>query len=214
MTTLAPWGRRLRSVASASWQALDFTRRLLLNLLLLALLGAGLWGLLRPDAPVPGPRTALVLAPQGPLVEQRSSPALRERALAGGQGQPQVLLREWVAALDAAARDDRIGHAVLLLDDLGNTGLPVLREAAAAVQRFKAAGKPVYAWASLLDQSAYFLAAHASQTWVDPMGAVFVEGYGRHRTYYRELLDKAGIRAHVLRAGSYKNAMETFAARK
>jgi protease-4 len=44
------------------------------------------------------------------------------------------------------------------------------------------------------------------------MGAVIVDGYGRWRSYYKDLLDRVGISANVIRAGKFKNAAETFAA--
>ena len=209
-STLSMIGRGLRR----AWGWLDATRRALLNLLLLLLLGALVWALVRPAAPSLKAKTALVLNIKGTVVEQRAGLGVREQVLgrAQGQGNEQTPLRDVVAVLDAAARDDKISHALLMLDDFGGAGLPTLREMALAVDRFKAAGKPVYAWGSDFEQRQYFLAAHASELWLHPMGSVLVEGYGRRRTYYKDLFDKVGITANVMRAGKYKNAAETFAA--
>jgi protease-4 len=90
--------------------------------------------------------------------------------------------------------------------------LPSLREVAAALQRFQAAGKTVVAWGAAYDQRGYYLAAHAQQVWLHPMGSLEVQGYGRLRSYYKDLFDKVGVTAHVIRAGQYKNAQETFSA--
>ena len=207
---LSTVGRGLRG----AWRWLDFTRRALLNLVLLLLLGALLWALLRPGAPTLEDKTALVLNISGSVVEQRSAVNLREQVLGQAQGQDseQTRLRDVLAVLDAAAKDPKISHAVLMLDGLSGTGMVTLREMAAAIDRFKAGGKPVYAWGSDYDQRQFFLAAHATEVWLHPMGSVMVEGFGRYRTYYKDLLDKVGITANVLRAGKYKNAAETFAA--
>ena len=62
------------------------------------------------------------------------------------------------------------------------------------------------------DQRAYFLAAHADEIYLHPMGAVLIEGYGRRRNYYRDALDRLGVAVNVVRAGRYKNALETFVA--
>ena len=207
---LSTAGRGLRG----AWRWLDATRRALLNLLLLLLLGALLWALLRPGAPALQDKTALVLDISGTVVEQRSAVNLREQVLgqARGQDSEQTRLRDVLAVLDAAAKDDKISHALLMLDGFGGAGLPTLREVASAIERFKASGKPVYAWGSDFDQRQYFLAAHATEVWLHPMGSVLVEGFGRHRTYYKDLFDKVGISANVLRAGKFKNAAETYAA--
>ncbi|MBX3634965.1 MAG: signal peptide peptidase SppA [Rubrivivax sp.] len=210
--------RLLRPVAAtlgALWSALDFTRRALLNLLLLALLLGAAWLWWKSSPPALQPKTALVIDLAGPVLEQRTGnegalDRLRRLARLGEPQQGSWRLRDVLAALDAAARDERITHAVLLLDDFGGAGLPVLREVAAALQRFKAAGKPVYAWGSAYDQRSYYLAAQASEVWLHPMGGVLIEGFGRHRNYYRDLFDKVGVRAQVLRVGQYKNAAEIY----
>jgi protease-4 len=195
------------------WWFLDITRRSLLNLLLLGLLLALAWALLKPGAPALQPRTALVLDLAGPVVEQRTGSA-RDAALKQLQGEDhdQTRLRDVLAVLDAAAKDESITHALLALDGLGEAGLPTLREIGAALERFKAAGKPVYAWGSDYEQRQYYLAARASEIWLHPMGSVLVEGYGRYRNYYKDLFDRVGVTAHVIRAGKYKNAGETFSA--
>lgn len=201
------------SAARGLWWLLEASRRALLNLLLLALvLGLG-WLLLRPIAPALLPKTALVLNLSGPVVEQYSG-GVRDTALKQLQGEAtaQVRLRDVLAVLDAAAKDDKIAHAVLMLDEFAGGGLPTLRELAAAIERFKAAGKPVYAWGSQYDQRQYYLAAHASEAWVHPMGAVYIEGMGRYRNYYKDLFDRVGVSANVLRVGKFKNAAETFSA--
>ena len=208
--TLALLGRGLRR----AWNLLDATRRALFNLLLLALLGAGLWAVLKPGAPALQPKTALVLDIGGTLVEQRADLSVRDQLLGQAQDKAsdQTRLRDVVAVLDAAAKDEHISHALLMLDGLTGAGLPTLREVALALERFKAAGKPVYAWGSEYDQRQYFLAAHATEVWLHPMGHVYIEGYGRYRTYYKDLFDKVGISANVVRAGKYKNAAETYSA--
>ncbi|HSQ71010.1 MAG TPA: signal peptide peptidase SppA, partial [Rubrivivax sp.] len=195
------------------WWLLDASRRALLNLLLLTLVIAGVWAAIKSGPPSIAPATALVLDIAGPVVEQRSG-SLRDGALGqlGGQDGSATRLRDVVAVLDAAAKDAKVKHALLMLDDLAGGGLPALREIAAAIDRFKAAGKPVYAWGSSFDQRQYFLAAHATEIWLHPMGMVHIEGYGRYRSYYKDLLDRVGVTAHVLRVGKFKSFGETYSA--
>jgi len=202
-------GRALRGL----WWLLDASRRALLNLLLLALLIGGLWLAIKSGPPRIEPDTALVLDIAGPVVEQRSG-GLRESALGQLRGGERggTRLRDVVAVLDAAAKDEHVKHALLMLDDMAGAGLPTLREIAAALERFKAAGKPVYAWGSQFDQRRYFLAAHATEVWLHPMGMVEIEGYGRWRSYYKDLLDRVGVTAHVLRVGKFKSFGETWSA--
>ena len=109
-SVLSILGRGLRG----AWRLLDATRRALLNLLLLGLLLAGAWALLRSAAPALHDKTALVLDIGGALVEQRTGLSLRDQVLGQAQGQPQrqTRRRDVVTVLEAAARDEKIGHAL------------------------------------------------------------------------------------------------------
>jgi len=205
-STLARAGRGL-------WWFLDASRRTVLNLLLIALVAALAWALMRGGPPALQPKTALVLDLSGRISEQRpgSNRGTLLRQLRGDED-GGARLRDVLAVIDAATQDPAITHALLMTDELGAAGLPTLREVAAALQRFKAAGKPVIAWGANFDQRGYYLAAQASEVWLHPMGSISVQGYGRLRSYYKDLLDKVGVTAHVVRAGKFKNAGETFTA--
>ena len=104
----------------------------------------------------------LVLNLRGPLVEQFSG-RWRDAALdrVRGEQAQQVQLRDVLAVLDAAAKDARITQLLLVLDDFRGAGPASLNELAAAVQRFKASGKPVLAWGSSFDQRQYRVAVAA-----------------------------------------------------
>ncbi|MDE2612137.1 MAG: signal peptide peptidase SppA [Burkholderiales bacterium] len=203
-------GRGVRSL----WWLLDQSRRALVNLLLLAVLVALVWGLVHRGPPALAARSTLVVELRGGLAEQDADGGARETALRQVQGTDgeSVRLRDFVAVLDAAARDDKVTQALLLLDDFAGAGLPTLHEAAAAIARFHAAGKKVYAWGGSYDQRQYYLAAQADEIWLHPMGMVAFEGYGRYRNYYKDALDRIGVSANVVRHGKYKNAAEPFAA--
>lgn len=193
------------------WWLLDGSRRALLNLLLLALLVIVVVGFLN-RGPVPlKDKTTLVLDLQGGLVEQFSGSA-REQAMSQlrGDAQRQTRLRDVLATLDAAAKDPQIGSVLLSLDQFGGGGLSGLREVAAALDRFKASGKPVLAYGDGFNQRGYFLAARANEVYLHPMGMVMIEGYGRYRTYYKDALDRLGLSANVLRVGAFKNAAEPY----
>jgi protease IV len=117
-----------------------------------------------------------------------------------------------LAVLDAAAKDPKIVRVLLQLDELRGAGLPVLREVASGIERFKASGKPVVAWGSGYDQRQYYLAAQANEVWMHPLGALALTGFGGYRNYYRDALDKLGVTVNLVRVGTYKSAAEPFIA--
>ena len=155
-----------------------------------------------------------MLGLDGSIAEQRAG-NLRSTALdqLRGETTPQKMqLRDILAVLDTAAKDEKIVSAVLILDELDATGLATLREIGAAVDRFRAKGKKVVAWGSSFDQRQYYIAAHADEVYLHPMGAVNVTGFGGVQNYYKDALDKVGVSVKVLRAGSFKDFGEAYVA--
>lgn len=155
--------------------------------------------------------SVLVLKPQGQLVDQYSVDPL-QRALAGlsGEAPKQVQMRDLIGAIDAAAKDKHITRILLLPDELQSSGFASLREVGAALDRFRATGKPVLAWGVNLDQGQYYLAAHADRILVDPQGGVMLTGLSSYRLFYKDLLDKLGVDVHLFRVGEFKSAAEPY----
>jgi protease-4 len=201
----------LRRGAGMAWRALDATRRSVLNLLFLAFLIFVLWALFGGGVKPLAPKTALVLDLKGVLVEQ-SSGGVREALVSNLQGDVKhmVRLRDVLTVLDRAATDANIASVVLLLEDLDGAGIAQLNEIGLAVDRVKAAGKKVIAWGDSYDQRQYLVASHASEVYLHPMGVVMIKGFGRHRNYYRDALDKIGVTVNLMKVGTYKSFAEPF----
>ncbi|MFZ6751447.1 signal peptide peptidase SppA [Undibacterium sp. Ren11W] len=195
------------------WKTLDVGRRFILNMLFLAILVALAIGFFSGAGKKLEEKTALVLDLKGQLVEQNSL-GLRDSLMAEAKGDAKktTQLRDVLHVLEAAAKDPKIGSVVLLLDEMQGAGLPMLREVAAALVRFKASGKKVIAWGSNYDQRQYFLAAHADEVYVHPMGTVMLNGFGRYRNYYRDALDKVGVTINLMKVGTYKSFAEPYIA--
>jgi protease IV len=195
------------------WRVVDVSRRVVLNLLFLFIVIAVIVALAKSG---PGPiaeKTALVLNIDGTIDEQKSG-TLRSTALdqVRGEAVQKVLLRDILAALDTAAADPKISSLVIVLDQMRPTGFATVREIAAAVDRFKASGKKVVAWGSQYDQRQYYIAAHADEVYLHPLGMVYLAGFGTLHNYYKDALDKLGVTVNVARVGTFKSAVEPFIA--
>ena len=192
------------------WNALNFARRLVFNLIFLFLLLV-VFLALRGGGFTLRERTALVLDPKGSIVEQYTS-APAQRAFEGllGNRAKEVQLRDIVHAIDAAAIDKRIERLVIKPGEISAAGMSSLREIGAAIERFKAAGKEVIAVANSMSQGQYLLAAHANQVLLHPDGDLILEGIGRYRTYYKDALDWLGVDVHLFRVGEYKSYAEPY----
>jgi len=192
------------------WSGLDGLRKVLHLLLLLVIFGT-LWAVFSRSIPLVPDKAALVIAPQGPLVEQLSGDPL-ERALAESLRQlpAETLLRDVVEAIEHAADDERISALYLDLGGLNGAGLAKLQELGRAIATFRDSGKPVIAYGDFYDQRQYYLAAHADEVYLDPQGVVYVDGYANHGLFFKDAIDKLAIDWNVFRVGEYKSAVETF----
>lgn len=194
------------------WGGFNFVRRAVFGVIALFIvfgLLAGLGGSL----PTLEPKTALVIAPKGAIVEQYSAdPADRALARALGEEVLETQLRDILRALEAAATDPNIDRVVLVPDQIASVGTSTLIEIGAAIKRFREAsgGKEVIAMGDAMEQRGYYLAAHADKVYLDPEGGVLLEGFGRYRFYYKDMFDKLGLEARLFRVGEFKSAGEPY----
>ena len=172
----------------------------------------GLTGALTANKPPPlDQKTALLLAPQGMLVDQKTFiEPLTEIFNETLANRNETLVRDVIRAVDAAANDPKITHLILNLNYLEGGGLTKLAEIGNALKRFKSKNKPIIAYADYFLQQDYYLAAHADEIILDPMGFVELVGFGAYRSYFADAIEKLEISANVVRVGAYKSAVEPF----
>jgi protease-4 len=192
------------------WRILEGIRKVLHLALMLIIFGFVL-AALHTSIPVVPRSAALVIAPQGELVEQLSGDSVR-RALgeASGGPDPETLLRDVTDAIAAAKTDSRIKLIVLDLDQLEASGLSKLQEIGTALRDFRASGKRVIAMGDSFTQVQYYLAAQAGEVYLDPMGEVSVHGFSYYRMYFKDAIDKLQVDSNVFKAGTFKSYTDQF----
>jgi protease-4 len=203
-------GSALRGFSGLIWRILEGIRKVLHLALMLIIFGFVL-AALHTSIPIVPRSAALVIAPQGELVEQLSGDSVR-RAFgeASGGPDPETLLRDVTDAIAAAKTDSRIKLIVLDLDELGASGLSKLQEIGAALRDFRVSGKRVIAIGDSFSQAQYYLAAQAGEVYLDPMGEVSVHGFSYYRMYFKDAIDKLQVDSNVFRAGTFKSYTDQF----
>jgi len=202
-----PFKRFLKGI----WGAIDASRRVTVNLLFLLIVVVLLTLVFRSSGPKIADSTALVVAPQGQLVEQLSAKSFEQMIdEARGAATPETLLKDVIDAIDAARTDDRIELLVLDLSSFSGARLTKLQDVGKAITHFRTSGKKVIAVADMYGQDAYYLAAHADEIIMHKMGVIIIEGFGRYRMYYKDGIDRLGLDVHVFKVGTYKSAVEPY----
>lgn len=197
------------SFAKSVWKILVAIKDGLV-LLFLLLFFAGLYMLLT-LRPAPGMvrEGALYLPLEGRVVEEASEVSPTQ-LLSGQTPEAEYTARDVSRAIAAAADDKRIKAVVLDLEAFGGGSAVHLSQIGAAMDKVRAARKPVLVHSLIYTDDAMQLAAHSSEAWVDPMGGVAISGPGGTLLFYKGLIDKLKANVHVFKVGTYKSAVEPY----
>lgn len=153
---------------------------------------------------------ALLLELDGVVVEEKAEIDPLAVLLSGEPPIKEFQSRDLVRAIDEAATDDRVKAIVLDLTSFLGGGQVHLQDVGEALDRARAADKPVLTYAVAYGDDAMMLASHASEVWVDPLGGAVIAGPGGSHIYFGELLDNLQVNAHVYKVGEYKSAVEPY----
>ena len=157
--------------------------------------------------PIPE-RTALLIAPSGQIVENRSQREPVDALLQASEG--EVLLFSLTRALRAAADDERITSIILDLQDLPVLSTAHAMELTSSLELFKATGKPVIAVGDYFSQGHYLLASQADIVVMNPEGGLELTGFAFYRNYLKTFLDNIYVKMNVFRVGENKSAVEPY----
>jgi protease-4 len=129
-------------------------------------------------------------------------------AMLNSSGKP-LLLREAVAAIRRAAKDERIAALIARVQVPAAAAGPV-QELREAIVEFSDA-KPSLAWAETYPGTmSYYLASAFREVWMQPSGTVGLVGFATNALFLRDALEKAGIQAQFIARGEYKSAANMF----
>jgi protease IV len=127
-------------------------------------------------------------------------------------GRPNIIqLRPTVKAIEAAAQDSRISGIFLFNQDSAQTNgssYANLKEVREALEKFKAAGKKIYAYSVDWSEREYYLASVADTIGMNPMGSFELNGLSTETTFYGGALEKFGVGVQAIWRGKYKSAIE------
>lgn len=118
-------------------------------------------------------------------------------------------LEEIMTALRLASSDPKIS-CVYLDCDGSALGVASRQELLQALEEFKKSGKKVYAYADTYDQGDYFVATAADEINLNPMGSINLHGISTVTPFFKDLLDRLGVKVQIVKVGTFKSAVEPF----
>lgn len=108
------------------------------------------------------------------------------------------------------AKENKSIKGIYLNPAFLNTSFASLEEIRNALLDFKKNGKFVISYADQYTQSMYYLASVADTLIANPMGTITWHGLSSQPIFYKDLLDKLGIKVQVFKVGTYKSAVEPY----
>ena len=204
-----------KSLFVGLWTTLNFSRKLFFNIIFIVIFLGLISVFLKDENTVKVPsNSALVLKLVGNVVIEKEAvdpfTEFLEEAFEQKDDNPEILLQDILLTIDNAKQDRRIKVLVLDLHGLGNIGLDKLEQIAVALEGFKESNKPIYAIGDYYTQNQYYLASRADHLYLNPMGFMMFEGYGRFGMYFKSAIEKLKAETHVFKVGTYKSAVEPF----
>lgn len=121
----------------------------------------------------------------------------------------EIGLTDLLLCIKKASSDSKI-KGILFRSTYSNLGAASAQALHNALLDFKKSGKPIYAYADVYTEGAYYLASTADKVMLNPNGTIDFRGYGAMIPFFKDLLDKVGIKFDIYYAGQFKSATEPF----
>ncbi|MEG4810855.1 signal peptide peptidase SppA [Microcoleus sp. F8-D3] len=140
----------------------------------------------------------------------RSTSAAIEEVLSEDSGDT-VTLRTVLDTIESAKKDPKIvGIYLEGSSNSSSSGFANLKEVRSALQRFRDAKKPIFAYQMDWNERDYYLGSVANTIAVNPYGALEINGFSSQAMFFTGALEKYGVGVQVTRVGKYKSAVEPF----
>ncbi len=119
-------------------------------------------------------------------------------------------LNDILATIEHAKEDDKIEGILLDFGFGPGTGFATASSIRKALEDFKESGKFIIAYSKYYTQGSYYLSSVADKVYVNPLGGIDFHGFAATIPFFKEMLDKVGVKMQVFYAGEFKSATEPY----
>ncbi len=119
-------------------------------------------------------------------------------------------LADMVGAIERAKEDDHIKGILLETDMAMISGFATTRVLREALLDFKKSGKFILSHGKFYFPGNYYLASVADQIYINPLGISEIRGFSVQIPFYKNLIDRLGVKMQIYYAGKFKGATEPY----
>ena len=131
-------------------------------------------------------------------------------SLLSGSTDEGISLSDALKAIDNAKDNDNVKGIYIEAGSLAGAAPAMIEELRSRLVEFKKSGKFILAYGDSYTQGTYYLSSVADSVVINPSGMIEWIGLGGTVLYYKDLLDKVGVKAEVFKVGTYKSAVEPY----
>ncbi len=131
-------------------------------------------------------------------------------SLMGGSDSENISLAQALKAIDIAKDNDKVKGIYIESGSISGAAPAMMEELRNKLLEFKKSGKFILAYGDSYSQGTYYVSSVADSVVINPQGMIEWMGLGGTVMYYKDLLDKVGIKANVFKVGTYKSAVEPY----
>ena len=113
-------------------------------------------------------------------------------------------------ALMDRVTDDKAVDILVLRPDAKTLNLDQALDIRRRIREMNAAGKKTICYLTEATSSVYLACAPANEVWINPAGGIRLAGISMKSVHFKNLFDKIGVQADIVRIGEYKSAPESF----
>lgn len=151
--------------------------------------------------------SVLVLNLSGTLDERAQADPM---AFIKGENTEATGLDDMLTAIRKAKTNDKVKGIYIEAGAFAADSYASLQAVRKALADFRSSGKWIVAYSDSYSQSTYYLASVANKVWVNPQGMIDWHGLASQKIYFKDLLEKVGVKMQVTKVGKYKSAVEMF----
>lgn len=118
-------------------------------------------------------------------------------------------LDDIIKAIKVAGENEDI-KGIYIEGGMLQSDFATLQELRKALSDFKESGKFIIAYGESYTQGAYYVASVADKVLVNPNGMLDWHGLSSQPVFYKDLMEKVGVKMQIFRVGTYKSAVEPY----
>lgn len=146
------------------------------------------------------------------MLNERSEDSFMDKLGSGAVG--AIGLEDALNAIKKAKNNKNIKGIYIEAGMLGADSYASLQAMRNALLDFQKSGKWIVAYGDIYTQGTYYVASVADKVFLNPSGMIDWHGLASQPVFFKDLMEKFGVKMQLAKVGTYKSAPEMFTADK